>query len=608
MKLAPMSYLPSEASKWSLRLVFVLSSLSVLSIFFSACANQIGIGFSTGHDVSARHNEALIDITKTPFSVYGSWLSLTRDGSAGEIVLHDTHGVFGSDEIAMLDFTAGGQHEQWNAYAGPTMVYVDSSAGRAELWLQGDNTLAVRTTNLGVKVSRRPLAAPGGTTQATPLLKWSVPSGSELDFHVFEGIPNSDKNALFLHPKDGHASIALNIHPKGQSGIALPIDLAEDTREASRNWDAFLSKLPKVPPNRRREAVIAWYNIWSCYIRKQGAFRYDSVLMSKSSMTYVWSWDHCFVALALAKTDPEAALDQWMLPFPLMSEEGRLPDMWKPGDVQWYATKPPIHGWALSKIMDNYEIPKDRLRIAYQYLSKWTEFWMLHRYSDKQGLPNYLVAGNDSGWDNSTLFDIGPELESPDLSAYLVLQLECLGRVANKLGDHDSAVLWYARAAQLRDALFAKSWDGEHFVARLSKTHVSDPNPTSLLEYMPLVLGSELSRDQVDKLSNGLYLHFLTANGLATERLDSLKYKADGYWRGPIWAPSTYLIVDGLAKGGRRDLATEIAKRFCDMIAQRAGGNYENFDAQTGKGLCAPGYTWTAAVNLLLMNEYLQEP
>jgi hypothetical protein len=44
------------------------------------------------------------------------------------------------------------------------------------------------------------------------------------------------------------------------------------------------------------------------------------------------------------------------------------------------------------------------------------------------------------------------------------------------------------------------------------------------------------------------------------------------------------------------------------MIAQRAGGNFENFDAITGRGQSAEGYTWTAAVNLLLMEEYLQEP
>ena len=41
------------------------------------------------------------------------------------------------------------------------------------------------------------------------------------------------------------------------------------------------------------------------------------------------------------------------------------------------------------------------------------------------------------------------------------------------------------------------------------------------------------------------------------------------------------------------------------MLAFTAGGAYENFDALTGKGWRAPGYTWTASVFLLLMWEYL---
>jgi hypothetical protein len=587
----------------------VLSALAAVALLLSGCVHRTGIGNAAEQDAAAFREESLqIDITKTPFSTYGAWLSLTQDGPTGEIVLHDVHGVFGSDEVATLDFTAGSQHVKWEVHAGPTIVAIDSIHGHAELWLQGDNTLAIRSTNLGLRVSRRHSHETEWVAPKQPSYKWPVQSGSELEFSVFEGIPNLQIESLLLLPQNGYASMAISVHPKGLVGTAKPIDPAKDTFEASRSWDAFLAKLPKVPANRRREAVVAWYNIWSCYMRKQGFFHYDSVLMSKSTMTYVWSWDHCFVALALAKTDPEAALDQWMLPFPLMNEKGCLPDGWNPVDVSWYATKPPIHGWALSKIMDNYDIPTDRLRLAYQYLTKWTEFWMSNRYSDKEGLPNYLVAGNDSGWDNSTLFDMGPELESPDLSAYLILQFECLGRVAKKLGDREAEARWIAQAAQLRDALFSRSWNGERFVARLRRTHASDPNPTSLLEYMPLVLGSELTKHQFDILSKGLELHFLTANGLATERLDSPKYKADGYWRGPIWAPSTYLIVDGLARGGRRDLASEIAKRFCDMIAQRAGGNFENFDAITGRGQSAEGYTWTAAVNLLLMEEYLQEP
>jgi hypothetical protein len=61
----------------------------------------------------------------------------------------------------------------------------------------------------------------------------------------------------------------------------------------------------------------------------------------------------------------------------------------------------------------------------------------------------------------------------------------------------------------------------------------------------------------------------------------------------------------GLRRGGRLELATDIARRFCDMV-QRSIGNFENYDSLTGQGLREQGYSWTAAVHVLLLHEYLR--
>ena len=96
---------------------------------------------------------------------------------------------------------------------------------------------------------------------------------------------------------------------------------------------------------------------------------------------------------------------------------------------------------------------------------------------------------------------------------------------------------------------------------------------------------------------------FLTAHGFATESPASPFYRDDGYWRGPIWAPSTMLMLDGLEKCGETALVKEAARRFVDMTA--ASGFAENFDALTGKGLRDLAYTWTASVALVLARDYL---
>ncbi|MGW0478946.1 MGH1-like glycoside hydrolase domain-containing protein [Nonomuraea sp. NPDC003214] len=111
------------------------------------------------------------------------------------------------------------------------------------------------------------------------------------------------------------------------------------------------------------------------------------------------------------------------------------------------------------------------------------------------------------------------------------------------------------------------------------------------------MLGEELPRPVRAALAAGIERH-LTAFGLATELPDSPHYLDDGYWRGPIWAPSTVLIEDGLRRAGHPNLADEISSRF-RALCERAGFA-ENFDARTGQGLRDRAYTWTAAAYLHL--------
>ena len=333
------------------------------------------------------------------------------------------------------------------------------------------------------------------------------------------------------------------------------------------------------------------------------------MLMSKKFMTSTWSWDHCFNALAMAHlTDRELAkkyaLSQFSAPFHLQGELGALPDMWNPDlETRWGTTKPPIHGWCFGKLMDTFDFTREELQRVYGWLSKWTLWWTEHSDTDHDGIPDY-PQGCDSGWDNSSLFDAGFFMETPDLPALLILQMRTLARIAAEIGDAEGEMHWQTEAAAMQERLFAHSFDGQRFLAKQSRTHIYDENPTSLLSLMPLVLGEHLPQEVTEQLTARLTRDFLTENGLATEMPDGGKYEPDGYWRGPIWAPTTYLLIDGLRRGGRAELARTVAGRYCRMSARIARGNYENFDALTGLGRRAPGYTWAASVYMLLHLEY----
>lgn len=558
-----------------------------------------------------------LDITKTPFSRAGSRLSLSLVPGEG-LFLRCVRNHGQRSAIFMLTCANGGQPVQPDVQATSEAVRLTAPQGDAVLYLRGDDGLVIASRGLSIELQQRgpgfivpesqtrtTLHYPGADLYTTIDVMEGIGVPDYSRYMHEDGIQRVQRTGLKLYPGDGR--LLAHLTPmRVQGPLPVPvIDVAADLAAVVREWTAFRARLPTVPAERLEAAELAWYNLWSCTVRAEGKVAHDAVFMSKGHMCALWSWDHCFTALAMAYASPLAGLQQWLLPFALQQPTGQLPDRWSFEYGTWLATKPPIHGWCLQRFLERHPMAFETatLRKVYDHLERLTNWWFEYRDTDQDGICNY-VNGLDSGWDNATLFDPDLCLEAADLSAFLVLDLHALADLATRLGLPDEAKVWRARAMDLLRRLRAHCWQDGHFVAKVSRTHTFDPQPTSLLALVPLVLGERLDRDIFDTLVARLEHDFLTPHGLATEMPASPLYLADGYWRGPIWAPSTYLIVDGLRRGGRGDLAREVARRFCDMV-QQVGCNHENHDALTGAGLRDKGYTWTAAVNLLLMHEYL---
>jgi len=308
--------------------------------------------------------------------------------------------------------------------------------------------------------------------------------------------------------------------------------------------------------------------------------------------------------MSLIYNQPQMAWDQLMLPFDQQDEFGALPDYYNDTDIVWNYTKPPIHGWALRFMLERSNaITNDQLRCFYPKLVRWTNWWFTYRDYDGNGIPQYN-HGNDSGWDNSLIFANPGIVESPDLSAFLVVQMDVLAEVARRLGLMEEAEAWEHRSDRFLARMMDYFWAGDRFIAKRGGT-AELIDTQSLLHWIPIVLGSrlpeELIRVMADKL--GPEGPFLTEWGLATEQPASPHYQPDGYWRGPIWAPSTFIIAEGLRAAGERELAQEIARRFCRLCAN--GGMSENYDALTGQGLRDRSHTWPASVFLIFAHEFV---
>ena len=540
----------------------------------------------------------VFSVQEIPFSYRGSWFGFSPV-VAEKTFAQDVHLVShqtGMHPILRLvpDLLAG----EAAVTGTPHQLTWSGGGGRIDLAYEGVDTVRVRGRGLGMRM----LAADPVLTPFSGPYFYQDPADGAFVFTVYQTgrryritvlagqAEPSGTQALGAAERglalSGEWEVAVEEYETARAPYAGTDSFEQVVKAARADYDAFVAAVAPWRGDRTPAAELAAYVLWSAGVRPAGFVTRPAVLMSKHWMDKVWSWDHCFNALALADGLPGLARDQFLLPFDHQDAAGALPDSITHSEILYNFVKPPIHGWALGGL------PAGDAEETYRLLERWTDFWLTARRAPGRELPHYQ-HGNDSGWDNATTFDTERVVETADLAAFLILQLRALARLAP---DPGAASRWSARADRMRDALLAELWTGDRFVARgvhSGRTWPSD----SLLDLMPIVLGDELPEAVRDALAARIETH-LTAYGPATEHPSSELYQDDGYWRGPIWAPSTVLIEDGLRRAGHAELADEISARFRRLCEQ--SGFAENFDARTGEGLRDRAYTWTASAYLIL--------
>ncbi|WP_055585185.1 amylo-alpha-1,6-glucosidase [Peterkaempfera griseoplana] len=566
------------------------------------------------------HHGPAFDLEEIPFSCSGSWFNLSPV-TALHTRSRDLHLVShknGMHPVLRLvpRIPDTGDRADASRHAVPGLLVLEADGGRIEITYENPDTLRLRGTGLNLAVT----PADDRLTPFTGSYLYQDPVDGSYQFSSYETgrryrITLLQGAAADVTGAEGLADTPRRITLAGtpvweavleeMDSARLPFttdsDFTARADRARRGFRDFSGELTAPVAGSAPAAGLAAYVLWSATVRPQGYLRRPAVLMSKHWMDKVWSWDHCFNALALARAAPELAWDQYQLTFDHQDETGALPDSVTHSEVLYNFVKPPIHGWALRRLRERLPEPltADRLEAAYGRLKRWTGFWLDSRRAPGQVLPHYQ-HGNDSGWDNATVFDPGRVLITADLAAFLVLQLRELSGMAAELGHVREADGHAATATAVLDALLEQLWDGERFLARSPHTGRTSSS-RSLLDLMPVVLGDLLPGDVSARLAEGVAAH-LTEHGLATEHPDSPHYEADGYWRGPVWAPSTVLIEDGLRRAGHTDLADTVSSRF-RRLCERSGFA-ENFDALTGEGLRDRAYTWTAGSYLLLADDH----
>ncbi|TPQ22519.1 amylo-alpha-1,6-glucosidase [Streptomyces sporangiiformans] len=552
-----------------------------------------------------------------PFSTHGSWFGISP------VVAEKTHaedlhlvshqnGMHAVLRFVPLDAMTGDRAET-RVEATPSRLRWVHDGGRIGLVYASPDTVRLRGEGLGLRIT----AAAQTLTPFTGTYFYRDPVDGAYMFTSYEtgrryrvtvlsgvgeasggqALGSGDRALTITADAGGVWEAAVEELDSARRPYASRMTFGEVVFAQEGAFAAFVEAVAPWRSSRTPAAELAAYVLWSATVRPAALVTRPAVLMSKHWMDKVWSWDHCFNALALAPGAPDLAFDQFSLPFDHQDESGALPDSVTHSEVLYNFVKPPIHGWTLAHLRRRLpeSLGRTELTEIYRQLRRWTDFWLTARRAPGAALPHYQ-HGNDSGWDNATTFDPERVVVSADLAAFLTLQLHELAGLAAELGRPDEARHWTRTAEATQAAMLDELWTGERFVARgvdSSQTWSS----SSLLDLMPMALGEHLPESVSSVLAARIEAH-LTPYGLATELPDSPHYRADGYWRGPIWAPATVLIEDGLRRSGHHRLADEISARFRALCETH--GFAENFDALTGTGLRDRAYTWTAAAYLLL--------
>ena len=536
--------------------------------------------------------------------------------AAGRIKLFEIHVLYNGETIP------------YSVNADYAFLRINSLYGEIDFCIAEENMLRIRGNSVSLMLTAEPI----GHESAKP---WDEKS-FETDFgilgekYLFVPIKGViDTNAPYNYKSFGVQSVKITAKATSNDRIFeiavqrfLTNDVPRKTFESFEtipkkiyeNFNAWQKKLPIVPEKYQEMKEQSGYMIWSNVMHPRGSNGPQMVYVDRSHSAAAYAWQQSFQAMVHGR-DIQTAWGFLMSMFHFQDEAGQIPDYTNDYMSAYQSCKPPIQGFAINWLMNNCDmsnITKEQYEQLYEPLKKWTNWWFQFRDRNHDGLPAY-DHGDESGGDDNTLFKKGIPLSSPDLAAFLILQMEVLGRIANMLGKKEEEY-WYNRSSLLMDKMIQQYWNGKQFIARQGINMENVVESNAIQSYFPLILGKRLPKEIMDTMIEELKRKkFITSYGIASEALDSPHLEFSYAWsRGTINAPNQLIMTIALADCGQKELAEKLAQSYCKTVNKH--GPNQHFNPFTGKPIDPFGFfqfqnqvwtSWAACVFLLLAGYYL---
>jgi glycogen debranching enzyme len=270
---------------------------------------------------------------------------------------------------------------------------------------------------------------------------------------------------------------------------------------------------------------------------------------------------------------------------------------------------PPIFAWATWRI---YEADRDVEFLAevYPHLQRHYDYW-----SQAHVIDEAFFTGGFLGMDNLPDRGLDGRLGTTqaDASGWMAMFAQDMALIADELGDPDAAAAYRVDVERIASAINAELWDpdaGFYLDRRADRAFVRTESYSGLIPVIAGVVPADRLEIVIDRLRDESA--FLSPAGIRSVSARSVLYEP-GYaeqpgvnsnWRGPVWLPINYLLVDAVEEVDP-DFARSLRERLVETVERdwRATGHFhEYFDAETGEGLGADQQTgWTALVANLIV-------
>ena len=358
----------------------------------------------------------------------------------------------------------------------------------------------------------------------------------------------------------------------------------------------------------------------------------------------IFGWDSFFNALALATASGRLAWDVLLAGLESRYPNGNVPNWRSRHAGTPDRSQPPVGSFAALRL--HLTSPDEHaLAAAWPGLCAWSDWWVADKRGRprREGLtPGLLAWGSDtslvpgrkqlpewevgasghqrasweSGQDDLPLWEEAewdPEREvlamsAVDLCSYRALDLECLSRIARILGDPAAARRLEAERRSLIATMNEVLWCDAAGLY-LDELPAGRSSRVAASNFLPLIAGvpsARQARHMVGVLRDPA--RFWGEWVLPTISRDDPAFADQQYWRGSIWPPMNYLVLQGLRRYGFDELADELAWKGALMFLadrRRTGFCRENFDARSGRGRGRRFQSWGPLFALGAIEEFV---